>query len=315
MQGIPNLGTFSKNELSLIQDHLSKVYTPKALVNIEENLPFQILQQSKLSIVHTDEEILCILKIPILQKLPFNLYYIHPLPNSENIILEPPTTFYLSNNVKEAWTDTPCKQTEKFYICLYTQRTNICSLENTYKHCLFHEVKNDYFLYKRLWSQNALIFDSKSSQTVVEKCEENVSKFTLKGSYILNGSCDIIIDEEIFHLSDVNFTIHESPVTLPNLNITVNTTVELNNYHFLDLQELKTTLKQMKPISSQDLKFYHTNISSGFSILVVIIILVMIYFIYAYFPKCLFFTKTSNPPTVEINLSETRRNRNEDVSI
>nr|CAI5849960.1 unnamed protein product [Callosobruchus analis] len=153
MQGIPNLGTFSKNELSLIQNHLSKVYTPKALVNIEENLPFQILQQSKLSIVHTDEEILCILKIPILQKLPFNLYYIHPLPNSENIILEPPTTFYLSNNVKEAWTDTPCKQTEKFYICLYTQRTNICSLENTYKHCLFYEVKNDYFLYKRLWSQ------------------------------------------------------------------------------------------------------------------------------------------------------------------
>nr|CAI5863360.1 unnamed protein product [Callosobruchus analis] len=47
MQVIPNLGTFSKGELSLIQNHLSKIYTPKALVSIKENLLFQILQQSK----------------------------------------------------------------------------------------------------------------------------------------------------------------------------------------------------------------------------------------------------------------------------
>ncbi|VEN43467.1 unnamed protein product [Callosobruchus maculatus] len=32
MQGIPNLGSFSRSELGLIQDHLSKIYTPKALI-------------------------------------------------------------------------------------------------------------------------------------------------------------------------------------------------------------------------------------------------------------------------------------------
>ncbi|CAH1973485.1 unnamed protein product [Acanthoscelides obtectus] len=61
----------------LIQNHHSKIYTPKALINVEDNRPFEILQLSKLSIVHINDDILCILKIPILRKLPICIMYIH----------------------------------------------------------------------------------------------------------------------------------------------------------------------------------------------------------------------------------------------
>ncbi|VEN46167.1 unnamed protein product [Callosobruchus maculatus] len=63
MQGIPNLGSFSRSELGLIQDHLSKIYTPKALSHnnrvVSETMVETVLSSEITRSQHEEVQVAC----------------------------------------------------------------------------------------------------------------------------------------------------------------------------------------------------------------------------------------------------------------
>lgn len=111
------------------------------------------------------------LYVPIL-KLPIYQYTkVYPLPNSQNVVLIPPTQYHLQGIQEELWTEESCRTMDALK---NPRKRNATSNE-----CTYAEVINNYKLYVQ-FKNNKIIVSTKNTLEIIEKCPSKISRQSVK---------------------------------------------------------------------------------------------------------------------------------------
>lgn len=270
--GIVSTRIANSSEIERIIDHLKLIYKPDELLPFSKFHLFQILSNSKIKIAVTEDTIICILLVPILNPNTYRLTHIYPIPNIESKVLLPPARYFLFDGIHHFWTNNECIAYENLYICesLIENHCNAVLPVN----CTFATAKNNYKLYEQL-EDSTILVDFKENTTIIEQCSD-IRYFVVQFSNIVfsTNNCKIVIDNVIYSTNTVN-----SSLTLPfvtNFTHTVTKEVNILNKHLLDIDQLeKDSL-----LIDHKVPYTHNVFNFTTCILLVTIISILVYVLY-----------------------------------
>lgn len=269
-QEIPNLEMITYKELMQIHSELLSDYDKNTLITYNTKHPFEILQNSKLGIIAINDLLVMVLKVPILNPLPYNISQIYPLPNNESISLIPPAKFYLKNQLESRWTDT-CQSTIGLHIC-NNLLTNPCELE-TLKRCTTAFVPESN-VYKPI--SNGILTSFSKPKEVIEQCQSIISRHIIQKSNIINSLCPVIIDNNM--ITTHNQTIDVSmPFNYLSSLPSPSFEVDLESPHLEEIHKLKEDLKPLREDTLLDGPIHDvTHLTSSIVLIIIIIIFIVL---------------------------------------
>lgn len=229
-----------REELIDIQNHLKEV-----------NLPFEptfqnIMKYEKLcktSVFQKDSYTYFIIKIPLIEKIPYDYYRLYPLPIQKNdsyITIIPQRNYLLMKPNWYSYSDIPCEEIEtRKFICMHNsiiqRKTNepcevqLIDYSQNQNNCRFTKINIINPKIQRIENSNSWIITSPSTIIAETNCEEKKKK-QLRGNYLLTipNRCYSIIDK--YKLTpNTNFQTKLEPIDIPMLNIQNNSSIL--NYH------------------------------------------------------------------------------------
>ena len=233
-----NLELFTFENLQTLYNNLNSTYEPQELVKLDLLHPFQILEFAKFHIIHVNDSLAFILKLPILSRHIYQYARIYPIPNNNNKILVPEKLFHLTNENQELWTNNACQRTDEVIFCSQTL-TKGCNLLRKPK-CPYAEVTNQYEVQTPL-DDDFILLSSNKPQEVIENCGSRPNRQTFIGSYIVAPSCTTIIGTTTYAPTKINLTLE-----IPNVKTvegTVKHRISLKSIHLRDSKQLQTDLR------------------------------------------------------------------------
>lgn len=271
-----NLEIISNSEIIEIINHLKTIYKRSELPELNHNHMFTILEFSKFRIVSVKEIITCILYFPILEQSLHQYTRIYPIPSSNNKVIIPPSKYHLQNAKGELWTDEQCRSIVNQTICVSAPRINKCSLFSDLNNCVHAVVSNDYKLYTQL-NNGQLLVSSKLYLTVTEECQDKIHSTNVKDNVLIGSviNCKIIIDDQIFEDTFVNFTFKNS---LKIYDYKANVTINLQQKHLGDFSDLKEEVESLQEPIIVHPMFHFVH----FSVTIFIVIIFCISFVILY---------------------------------
>lgn len=274
---ITNLEIITYDELRSIFVHLSEMYEPNELLIIDDLHPFRITEFSKFHVVLINEQVVFMLKIPILAPFSYNYTKIYPIPNDQNIVLIPPARFNLYRNGEEAWTEEECSTISSQIICKKTPQRASCSLQDIVK-CQQARVLENFKLYKQL-SNNEVLVSSNVNLEIIENCKNRLNRIKINGNNVIESTCNVIIENEVFEKTNLNFTIKIPNITLHTLQPS-KLAIQLKLNHLKDFDKLRKEINilqnenQLSPV----IHFVHQSVTIFICIIIIIIIVLVIKF-------------------------------------
>ena len=212
---IPNLEIINVEELLEIYNYLKKVYNPEQLLHLNITQLYKLLENSKLSILGTQETIIFLLKIPILKPSSPNLSKIYPLPNDLDILLTPPKKYLVRIKQSEFWTNEECKEMNSMMLCTQQPSQENCTTQ-TLSQCTTAKAINNYQIVHVL-KNNQLLTSFKDHVQIIEDCDGILYRVSLRGSNIIHSSCRIIIGTSVYYNTTPIFQIQIPNVTESDL--------------------------------------------------------------------------------------------------
>ena len=212
LRNIPNLELVSLEEIRNIRNYLFKVYTPAQLLPYDNEHLFEILSFGKMNVMSIHEMLTFILKIPILKPYPAAMSRIYPLPNYQQIILQPPKKYLMEIEHSDFWTDEDCATSNGLTLCIMTLLSDPCELKNI-STCVTAIVVNSYRLIETLKNGQLLVMFSESTE-VLEDCHNVINSKNLNGSLLLHSPCRLIIGKCTYVSTVPRFNI-----SLPEIDI------------------------------------------------------------------------------------------------
>lgn len=230
-----DLEILSVKEISEIWQYLKIHYPKNTLWSIRHLSELTLICKTGLLI--TDEIAILVIKIPIFEKNLCDLKIVYPIPNNESKIVIIPSKFYCNG----LWYGN-CDEINSQWMC-YNLIANSCSLSQT---CQFAKVQNNYQVHT-LTYQNALLFCTKSPETIYEDCFQ-YERMILQECYLIQSKCDVIVNQHKYSLAINNVSTNFPKVTaIPYTNLSVN----LQLRHLEDPKKIQEDL--IEPINFQDL--------------------------------------------------------------
>jgi hypothetical protein len=240
-KGITNLELITLDELQEIFKHLTLVHSSEALPKLDKSHPFKILEFSKFKMISIDNNIVCILYIPILQRKVYQYAKIYPVPTHQMQVLVPPSKYHLYGSQFDLWTSEECQPMESEFVCLTATEQQTCSLK-TLNNCTFATVRNDYCVQQRLKNE-AILVATRNPLEVFEECGPTIQKFIVKNVAILSSNCTIIIADRTFvnthHVFDV-----KSPI-IRNYTAQSRYVMQLQQKHLENTNDIVADLKEI----------------------------------------------------------------------
>lgn len=269
----PNIELFTLQDLKILEKYLFTQYSPTMVLQLDKNHLFKILDNSRITLLLKYNVIVIILKIPILQSTTFSLYKIYPVPNENDIIIIPPTHFYLKDSTKEKWSE-QCKEIETFYLCS-SNLINKCSLNNISSCATALTTDFD----ATTIMEHGILTLFKTPTKVIEQCiHDDVTTTTIKGLNLLKSNCNVIVNSQLITNTFVNISLPNE--IIQNLNIPTKI-LSLKTSHLKDFKLINNDLKDIKePILLDHIAIKYSHILTTCIIIVFIIIICIVAFIY-----------------------------------
>lgn len=268
----PNIELFTLQDLKILENYLFTQYSTNMVLQLDKNHLFKVLDNSRITLLLKNSVIVIILKIPILQSTTFSLYKVYPVPNQNDIIIIPPTHFYLKDSTKEKWSE-KCK-VETFYLCS-SNLINKCSLNNVTS-CTTALVTD---FDATTIMEHGILTLFKTPTKVIEQCiHDDVTTTTVKGLNVLTSNCNVIVNSQLITNTFVNFSLPNE--IIQNLNKPTKV-LSLKASHLKDFKLINNDLKNIKePILLDHIAVKYSHIGTTCIIFVIIIIICIVAFIY-----------------------------------
>lgn len=198
---LENSITFSHlNTLNLqvinIQNMMLIIDQAKSIYGIE-NLPFPLdlnylmdyYEIAEVASYFSHNRITFMIKIPIVLPEPFNYYHLYPVPNKNNTIIIPKSSFLLSSTEDYKPIMTPCQRHQDWYYCSQDMPTNndYCLQELLKKkstnNCILRQTTNSHEKVEMIDDQHFILLLPTETE-VTEKCETS-STTIMKGNFLI----------------------------------------------------------------------------------------------------------------------------------
>lgn len=243
------------------------------VLQLDKNHLFKVLDNSRITLLLKNSVIVIILKIPVLQSTTFSLSKIYPVPNQNDIIIIPPTHYYLKDATKEKWSE-ECKEIETFYLCS-SNLINKCSLKNVTS-CTTALVTD---FDATTIMEHGILTLFKAPTKVIEQCIHNdVTTITIKGLNVLDSNCSVIINSQLIANTFVNISLPNE--TIQDLNKPTKI-LSLKASHLKDFTQINNDLEDIKePILLDHIAIKYSHIGITCIIFTLVIILCIVVFVY-----------------------------------
>lgn len=215
-----------------------------------------------------NEMAILVIKIPIFEQFECNLKQIYPIPTNESNILINPSKYYCN----DTWYSN-CKEVNSKWICSELAPST-CRLKID---CPYAKITNNYIVHTKTYKNN-LLYCSKNEETLYENCLEfRIEK--LKGCFLIQSKCDVIINKSKYSLSINNITFDTTEtVEIQQTNLSLKLKLE----HLDNPSKLHESL--LDPISFQDVtipqRHYVIHI-----VISIIFVLILVFVLYCYKKK------------------------------
>lgn len=242
---IPNLELFSRKELITIINYLRTLYKPEQIIHTSETHLFEVLDQSKILLLITNNAVTTVLKLPILKQQSYQYFSVYPLPNSKHQIIVPPASHYLEEDDQHRWASF-CRRSRQYFIC-YDQLEDSCCPQRPTE-CDAADVINPYFAIIEL-ENTTLLVSTKNKIEVIEKCDKEIQKQLIQNNNLIHSSCEVIIGNSTFQKPGRNLTL-DIPVINNEANLESNQQqVKLKVEHLRDTKQLRADLIKLRESS------------------------------------------------------------------
>lgn len=285
--------------LKIIEKHnklICKV-EPQNLIKIEQSLTLKAYMKNHI--------ITFIIEVPLVQENPYTYYRLYPLPmynpiTNQTLIVNPLYPYLLANDLSFGFRSSPCKTIvdDDTYIC-YEQDTTYdddsCVIElmkyttNTMS-CFQVPIHIEDVKLQRI-RDNRWILYSRKTNVITNKCNHELSKQSVQGTYILtiDDTCECTIND--IHLKLNKFDIEDSSpgslpiISLPEISSQVpvdSPPVNLEKIDLSDIRYLSYVLKQSKSDVTSVPSASAPNILLTITIILMFLIfsITILYFVY-----------------------------------
>lgn len=317
-------------ELKIIESHLENLKL--ILPPIFENLPtFEKL--IKVNVFQKKNAIHFILRIPLVDKLDYELYHLYPIPNENNQIIIPRTKYLLVNKQTYLETNDKCPVIQK--------DTSVCEIETIFdinkKACalqLIHYEKNPDctpYIVPRIESQTIKIENSNTwiliipDMTILHiKCYDRIEHKPIRGNYLLTlpYNCKANLNSKLL-IPKYKTAYDIALINLPKLqfNLENQTKPEPLNISYIDLTAFDEIRRHAENYQAElrnqrliDIQQEHTIvIPIILAIIVVFVIFVILYCLFKNRMKSIIPTtlKRRNPPSSK----DINKDQKEDIQL
>lgn len=276
-KNVINLEIFTAENIQDIYQYLILNYQSDRIIPINNEI-YSILKFSNIVVAQTKDFLIFLIKTPILSLTTGTLYQIYPIPNPHQIVLVPPTKYYITmENQHYGWTETNCPTIMNLSICTNTYVNRRCNLTaiNT---CITTKVVNKWSHVFRL-PQEELLLDTSIPTNVIEDCNGQLSNQQLIGTYAIFSNCRIIINNVLF--DQIKLYTSKSINNVSLFTSISDYEVKFHNYHLHDYSAFRKEL-----VKSQETSFVvHTVTQSthlSITFLLCILIVVLCFIVYHY---------------------------------
>lgn len=254
-------------ELCVLEQHLKNIFSPEELIPFPSLTTIETLSLFKLSNIITENEIIFVLEIPIVQKETFRYKNVFPLVFNDRQLLILPETHILK--AKKDFFVKDCMKAKNFHLCSDIM-TNSCDLE-TLQDCIIVSVKN--FSRISIMSNESLIVTSDSDIEIYDTCVNE--KFQIPPNTIISQYCNLEIKGLYYHSK---ITHHN--IAIPQIKRTTNIVSDIQLEKVQSLDEIKHSIdKNNIHLKLKDLYWHNVSNSIVTVIIVVISCILVLYFV------------------------------------
>lgn len=281
-----NIITFSvKEEINLLLINVSDIIEIERLLNTifsyNELIPFsklfyfEFMNLCKLNTIVSDQEIIFVLKIPIIYRTIYNYQKIYPTLFNQTNLLIVPTTYVLEDKYIY-FLEKPCIELSIKQALCYNIINNECNIK-TLTNCPV--VNSDNYSQISVMNNNQLLVNTNQKLSLFEHC--NKTHITVNRPTIISKFCEMsALNNNYVFKGFLNTSIK-----IPNEGNFYNFQVQRINFQPLDTyNDVKSKMKDLQNnIGLTNLKW--ENRSTSFSLYAILIILCSMCFAYKYGSK------------------------------
>lgn len=292
------------NELKFINENLNS-----------EKLPFEPIMENILRLENTlniksyvkNNEIFFIIEVPLVEKQPYDLFKLFPLPirfNKDKYkLIVPNFEYLLINDIHFGYSNQPCKRISLTdFLCNHIHSENYYSntpcevqllkYQNNISDCNTILVNINNMQIQNI-DENKWILITNNNVIGIEQCEDKQNKILFNGTYLLELGfpCSLKLGDVIIKsFKNVKHIFQNIP--LPNIDIDIrNRTlykevklVNLNNINFnkLDSLQKEINLQKYENLKLMNIPIYYNRTSFWTVLLYIIICVVFIIILWKY---------------------------------
>lgn len=251
----------SINDIQLIENNLLRKFPAQALLPLSQ-LPFiEILHLFKLNTIMTNDQLIFIVKIPILFPTKYIYQKVYPLFTSDSLLMLP--TYEVFQHEETSFVN-ECRHMDLFTLC-YTQLKDHCKLDNL-TNCVFVNIpKNESRTY--LLSDNNLLISTQTTICGYDNC--NQTKICFSHSTVISELCD-------FEIANERYTSNKTlkPFTIPRINTQdISFTILRENLNDISYADLNHEIYEISQNNKLKNLVWHQNTIHVYSILMWLIVI------------------------------------------
>lgn len=279
-----NLLIMDTSDIVKLEKSLTYLFSSNESIPMSKLYYFEFMNLCKLNTIISDNEIIFVLKIPIVYNIVYNYQRLYPvLFNKSNLLIIPNS--YVLEDKDIYFLEEPCiKLSIDRFVC-YKLLTNECNLRSLEK-CIIVNTNN--YSNINTMENNQLLINTNQKLNIFEHC--NKTQIIIDTPSIIRNYCEIsTLGNTYIYKESNNFTIKIPSVDLYDFKVEKLKFTRLENYH-----SIKNKIENLQhKVDLESIRF--ENRSMSITIYIVILLLCIIYLVYRYRTKI-------------CNLSSKRRN-------
>ncbi|CAK1595436.1 unnamed protein product [Parnassius mnemosyne] len=267
--------TLSVTVIKSMLVRLRQIYDKEHVLNLETREYYDII---KSGYYFTENQIVIVLKFPVISKDTFDLFRLSIVPNKNHQSIIPPYPLIATNREKFVYMETECPKLSNRYLCeketntqIRTQSDCIQNLiinQSISKSCKITDIALSKEAMERLDDKHYTISFPQPTKVHTVCGREDIT--TLQGSYLATIPINCFLRTQEFTITNINDQVEGHPLKLMKIPMDINTKgnpavprISLNTINLKGLHAAQDQLMMQPPLHLREMDLptlYHTTI-------------------------------------------------------
>lgn len=281
-----NLLLMDTSDIIELERSLASIFSANELIPLSKLYYFEFMNLCKLNTIISNNEIIFVLKIPIIYNIVYNYQKLYPVLFNKTNLLAIPNTYVLEDKEMYFVDDSCLKLSINRFIC-YKILTNECKLR-TLANCLI--ISTDNYSHITIMESNQLLVNTNQEVIIFEHC--NKTQVIVDNPTIVKHYCEIsALNNTYSYKETLNFSIKMPKIDLYNFKAEKLKFTPLESYH-----NIKNKIENIQnKLALENVQWENRSISISLYIIICLACLVSIGYKY----RANIWKYRKNPRTIE----------------